>query len=118
MNAISKLKGTYALCIVSILTPNSLFCIRSGSPLLIGTTENFTMVTSEKSAFENKLSNYHVIDNNNLCILQLTDDGKIDFKSELSNAYKTLPMEKSDDDGIGDFQWWTEKEIHEQVHSR
>ena len=117
MAAIQKLTGTYALCILSVHCPNTLFCVRSGSPLLIGLTETFAIVTSEKSAFEDKFTNYYVIDNNNLCILTL-NDGKVEFTSENPNANKNLHIivDKSDP-GIGQFKHWTEKEIYEQIQS-
>jgi glutamine---fructose-6-phosphate transaminase (isomerizing) len=116
MTAISKLTGTYALCILSLHCPTTLYCIRSGSPLLIGLTETFAMVTSEKSAFEDKFTNYYVIDNNNLCILTL-NDGKVEFTSENPQANKNLSVVSDKSDGLGDFSHWTEKEIYEQIQS-
>ena len=116
MTAIQKLTGTYALCILSIYCPKRLFCVRSGSPLLIGLTETFAIVTSEKSAFEDKFTNYYVIDNNNLCILTL-NEGKVEFTSENPNANKNLSMVIDKSDGLGQFKHWTEKEIYEQIQS-
>lgn len=116
MKAIQKLKGTYALCILSPLVPDALYCIRSGSPLLIGLSENFAMVASEKSAFEQKLTNYYVIDNNNLCIMRLID-GKIDFKAENPSANKNMSIANDVSEGLGKFKHWTQKEIYEQIDS-
>lgn len=116
VSSIQQLKGTYALAILNVHEPNVLYCIRYGSPLLIGMTDSMAIITSEKSAFEQKLTNYLVIDNNNLCVLTM-NDGKVEMVSENPKTHQNMDLAKEDEHILGEFTHWTEKEINEQVES-
>ena len=61
---IEELTGTYGLLIQSLHEPNNLYCVRNGSPLLIGQNEEEIIVTSEQSGFCNKINNYITLQNN------------------------------------------------------
>jgi glucosamine--fructose-6-phosphate aminotransferase (isomerizing) len=50
---IEELRGTYGLLIQSLYEPNKLYCVRNGSPLLIGQNDEEVIVTSEQSGFCN-----------------------------------------------------------------
>lgn len=100
LSAIQQLKGTYALAILNVDEPNVLYCIRYGSPLLIGMTDSMAIITSEKSAFEQKLTNYFVIDNNNLCILTL-NNGKVEMVSENPKTHQNMNIAKEDANILG-----------------
>ena len=64
LNATSQLQGTYALVIMDLKDDSRLYCIRNGSPLLIGITDEFAMITSEVSGFNGEMVNYHVLGKN------------------------------------------------------
>ena len=81
LRAINRLHGTYALAIINLNDPDRLYCIRNGSPLLVGVTDDMALVTSEKSGFNGEMVDYYVLDNNNLCILE-RKNGKIEFHTE------------------------------------
>lgn len=100
MSAIQQLKGTYAVAVLNVNEPNVLYCIRYGSPLLIGITDSMAIITSEKSAFEQKLTNYFVIDNNNLCILTM-NDGKVELNSENPKTHQAMDLAKEDANILG-----------------
>ena len=71
---IEELTGTYGLLIQSLYEPNKLYCVRNGSPLLIGQNEEEVIVTSEQSGFCNKMSNYITLHNDDICVITKTDD--------------------------------------------
>jgi len=91
-NALLEIKGTYALVIMCVKEPNTLYCIRKGSPLLISYNENYALVASEKSGFCNYVNNYIDINNNDLCLLKRVND-KIIF--ETKNIYIPTPINES-----------------------
>lgn len=73
--------STYTLVIICINTPNILYCLRSGTPLLIGYNENksMTMVVSEKYGFNNNIKKYAPIYNNDIIVIEYisnTSDSK------------------------------------------
>ncbi len=110
-----KLSGTYALCIISKFSPNKIYCIRHGSPLLIGSNENEIIVTSEQSGFCNKVNSYICLNNSDLSILSFIDSKlEIITKSE----YKKKSVNVSDIKLTPDpYDHWMIKEIIEQKES-
>ena len=68
-NTIMSLTGTYGLIIQSIFEPNILYCVRNGSPLLVGQTEDKVIVTSEQTGFCGFVSNYITLHNDDICII-------------------------------------------------
>lgn len=89
--AIQNLEGTYALCITSKICPNTIYCIRKGSPLLVGYNTNCVYVVSEISGFCNQVRKYVILENNDLCKLSFQPDKKIDIK--YSNSYTEFKIQ-------------------------
>jgi glucosamine--fructose-6-phosphate aminotransferase (isomerizing) len=50
MKAVSKLEGTYGLCIVSKREPGRIIAARNGSPLILGTGDDEMIIASDASA--------------------------------------------------------------------
>lgn len=110
--SISQLQGTWGLAIIHQDYPNKLFCIRHGSPLLIGIENEYIMVTSELSGFANQIKNYFVLENHDLAILSI-DDNKLNVKT--TNTYNTKFLENNNLQLTPDpYPHWTIKEIMEQ----
>ncbi len=112
---IQQLEGTYGLAIICVNEPNKLYCVRNGSPLLVGSNDNIVMVTSEQSGFCNLINNYITLENDDICIIELNKDTlKINTKSEYElkdvtkNIFQLTPEP---------FQHWTIKEIYDQKNS-
>lgn len=113
--AIGRLEGTWGLVIQCLDCPNKLFCLRHGSPLLIGLNDNFAMIASEQSGFSNYVKNYISLNNQDIIELKKEDD-KITFNS-IKN-YELLKVQIEKFDLTSDpFPHWTLKEIHEQFES-
>ena len=110
--SISELQGTWGLAIIHQDFPNKVFCIRHGSPLLIGIDDNFVMVSSELYGFANKIKNYFVLENNDLAIIS-NNINKIDIKT--TNIYKIKNLNQSIIKLTPEpYPHWTIKEIMEQ----
>lgn len=113
-STVYQLQGTYGLVIQCKLLPQNLFCIRYGSPLVVGITNKNVMIVSEKSALGQDAHLYFPVDDHDLIILQ---DDKIKPITRISNVQCDVVFLEnkhisSDDKGV--YNTWTEKEIREQ----
>lgn len=112
---IFMLEGTWGLAILCLDEPDTLYCTRHGSPLLIGYDDNCAIAVSEKSGFCNKVSNYFILNNYDICKIQkLENNIEINSNTEyiikkLTNTLYDLTPEP--------YPHWTIKEINEQVES-
>ena len=123
--ALSQIEGTYALAILCIDTPNTMYCVRHGSPLLIGYSSHeednecnsFMMVASECHGFDHKIKKYVSLESNDIVSLHKID-GKVTMKSHGKVEYNLLTKccanLTSDAVSPAPFPHWTIKEIHEQ----
>lgn len=114
--AINHLEGTYALAILCIDSPNSLYCVRKGSPLLIGFSENYSysMVASEKYGFNKNIKNYMCLENNDIVIIE-RNSNKCSFKSYSGISYNINNLEIIiNSNTCSPYETWTLKEIYEQ----
>lgn len=69
---IAKLQGTYGIIVMDVNSPDKLFCVRNGSPLLVGKSDNCVIITSEQSGFCNMVSNYITLHNDDICVIERT----------------------------------------------
>jgi glucosamine--fructose-6-phosphate aminotransferase (isomerizing) len=109
---IGDLQGTYGIIVLNSATPDKLFCVRNGSPLLIGKNDGDCIIaTSEQSGFCNLVSNYITLQNDDICIIDRTNlEIKTSGKYEKSSQVSTMHRELTPDP----FAHWTLKEIHYQ----
>ncbi len=109
------LEGTWGLAIQYVNEPNKLYCLRHGSPLLVSCNETFALVASELSGFHNLVSNYFILENNDICEIELRDN-KINFTTKNKYELKTAincKIELTPEP----YKHWTLKEIYEQYES-
>jgi glutamine---fructose-6-phosphate transaminase (isomerizing) len=127
MNVIQKtihvLSGTYGLIILNKDEVNKMYCVRNGSPLLLGYNDEYAMVTSEQSGFCNKVNTYITLQNDIIACISYLDEG-VDMEygeSKINITYNnTFEFDLKNVNKI-DFQinpepyeHWTIKEIYEQ----
>ena len=112
---VSRLEGTWGLCILCLSEPTKIYATRHGSPLLVGQDDSHAYICSEQSGFSNYINNYIILNNNDLCIMEYQDN-KISIHTEeqyevkkISHQNLVLTPEP--------YSHWTLKEIHEQVDS-
>lgn len=114
---IRMLEGTWGLAILCTDQPNTIFCTRHGSPLLVGYDDHYAIVVSEKSGFCNKIQNYFVL--NNLDICQITQS-EIENKIQIHTNYEYISKQLSKTNFAltpDPYPYWTIKEIYEQIDS-
>jgi glucosamine--fructose-6-phosphate aminotransferase (isomerizing) len=110
---IGEIKGTYGLVIINRDLPDHLYCVRNGSPLLVGTTDTFAIVTSEQSGFGGSVNTYITLETDDICIVTHGSD-KIHVTT--TETYTTTPITiASHPLTPAPFSHWTLKEIHEQT---
>lgn len=86
--------GSYALAIMNKDQPNSLIVARKGSPLLVGTGEDFFIVSSDVSAFQKYTNNYFTIDSANIVELNLNMKISTDkIKTSIKENILLTPLE-------------------------
>ena len=109
------LQGTWGLAILNKDTPDILYCVRHGSPLLVGKTDDYVVVTSEQSGFCDLVNNYFVLDSNDICVINRV---KNEFIINTSNKYELKEAIKGNSQTLPDeYSHWTIKEIDEQYDS-
>jgi glucosamine--fructose-6-phosphate aminotransferase (isomerizing) len=107
-----ELEGTWGLAIMCIDDKSSIYCTRHGSPLLIGYDDQIGMVVSEKNGFCNKISNYFVLNNQDICKISLNNS---EVSVITNHNYETKKMNKLFFDISPEpFLHWTLKEIYSQ----
>jgi glucosamine--fructose-6-phosphate aminotransferase (isomerizing) len=109
---IEELRGTYGLLIQSLYEPNKLYCVRNGSPLLIGQNEEEVIVTSEQSGFCNKMSNYITLHNDDICVITKTENNIVINTSH--NYIKKNVTIVDSNLTPHPYNHWTLKEINDQ----
>ena len=108
--SIKELKGTYGLIICDMTREGVFYIIRNGSPLLLGISEEFLMITSENRGFLNLIKSYYNIKNDELVIIE---NNKIKSKLTLEKEY----ICDNNDIILGDYDHYTIKEINEQSNT-
>jgi glucosamine--fructose-6-phosphate aminotransferase (isomerizing) len=104
---IADLQGTYGIIVADLKSPNKLFCVRNGSPLLVGKSDNCVIITSEQSGFCNLVSNYITLHNDDVCVIER--NGLLIKTSGTYTGKKVLTM--NHDLSPEPFAHWTLKEI-------
>lgn len=113
---IEVLEGTYGLIIQSINDKNKLYCVRNGSPLLIGQNEDKVIITSEQSGFCNMVKNYITLHNDDICVVEKKENNTIIINT--TNTYlKKKISSVTTELTPHPFNHWTLKEINEQPNT-
>lgn len=115
MKAISRLQGTWALVILCKDKPDNMYCVRHGSPLLIGFGGSYIIVTSEQAGFGPYVNNYLCLNNGDITVLRRREN-KIDFQNIENYEIRNVTI-KNNELTPEPFSHWTLKEIHEQYEA-
>jgi glucosamine--fructose-6-phosphate aminotransferase (isomerizing) len=111
---IENLIGTYGLIIQSVFEPNILYCVRNGSPLLVGQSEDKIIVTSEQSGFCGMISNYITLHNDDICIIS-RENVPLGISVNTKQNYKKKNVTVLESElNPYPFIHWTLKEIYQQ----
>jgi len=110
---IDMLNGTYGLVIIHKKDPRRLYCVRNGSPLLIGHNDEYCIITSEQSGFCKKVNRYITLNNDDICEIHFDANNHIKINYANTYNFKKIIMDNNDLTPKP-YKHWTIKEIHEQ----
>lgn len=114
---ISQMKGTWGLVIFCTETPNTLYATRQGSPLLVGHTETTALISSEQSGFCNRVQNYFILKNNDICSIKKNETGVIQIETIEDNYTNNQVIGNSTELTPDPYPYWMLKEIYGQHES-
>ena len=114
---IDILQGTWGLVIMCVDYPDTLFCTRQGSPLLVGHTETSVIITSEQSGFCGKIQNYFVLKNKDICLAKKNSNGKIKISTLVEKYDEKIVNMSNNELTPHPYRHWMLKEIYEQAET-
>ena len=112
--AVSKLKGSYALGVISQYEPDKLFAVRKDSPLIVGVGEGENFIASDIPAILSETRDVYFLEDGEFVVLkgnyvEITDiNGKIVEKEIFKVDFSQSSAEKNG------YKHFMLKEIHEQ----
>jgi glucosamine--fructose-6-phosphate aminotransferase (isomerizing) len=109
---IDSLTGTYGLIIQSLCEPDILYCVRNGSPLLVGQSDDKIIITSEQSGFCGIMYNYITLHNDDICIIKRHED-MLYLNTKRNYKKKSVTILESELTPYP-YNHWTLKEIYQQ----
>jgi glucosamine--fructose-6-phosphate aminotransferase (isomerizing) len=114
-NTINNLQGTYGIIILNNLEPNKIYAVRNGSPLLVGISEEYAIITSEQSGFCNMINNYITLNNDDICVIEKIEE-KINIKTTNNYVHRKVTLLNYDLTPYP-YKHWTIKEIYDQPNT-
>lgn len=115
MRTTARLLGTWGLVVICEDKPDNLYCARHGSSLLIGFGSSFIMVTSEQAGFNNYVTNYVCLNNNDITVIRRRDN-KVTFDNLENYVLRNVTV-TANELTPEPYLHWTLKEIHEQYEA-
>jgi len=114
---ISQLQGTYGILLIFQDDPETIYCFKNGSPILIGENDTSVIITSEQSGFCNRVNHYFILNNDDICVIHRNKaDNKI--KINTTHFYPRKPITvRLEDLSPYPFDHWTLKEIFDQPNT-
>ena len=114
---VKRLKGAYAIGLLSSDEPRRIVGARSGSPMVVGLGEQGHYIASDMAALLSVTRNFHIINNDEL--VEINDEGvRI---SDLSGKTVQREIYTSDQHAgsadLGKYRHYMLKEIHEQTQA-
>lgn len=113
---LERLVGTYGLVVMCKEEKDKLYCVKNGSPLLVGLDENVGIVTSEPCGFCDMVNTYITLQNDDICVLYRDQNEKIQMKTNLSYVQNKIHKTHFEESPLP-YCHWTIKEIYDQPKS-
>ena len=114
---IDMLEGTWGLAIMCIDTPDTLYCTRQGSPILVGYSDSYALITSEQSGFSGHIQNYFILKNKDICTIDQDADKRITIHTCEEKYIEKCIQQNTCELSHAPYSHWMLKEINEQVES-
>ncbi len=115
LNSLKKIRGAYALCVISKYTPNEIIVARKNAPLLIGVGENENFIASDIPAIIDYTKKAIYLDDDEMAIVKADDIAIYDVITgeKINKPIELLPWEPVALSKLG-YKHFMLKEIHEQ----
>lgn len=113
-SATEKLKGSYAVEVISRFEPDRIIALRKDSPLIIGTKDDEKYIASDIPAFLDYTNSVYILNDGDL--VSLTKDDIIFYDKDLNKTHRkpeTITWNATDS-SKGNFEHYMLKEIYEQ----
>jgi glucosamine--fructose-6-phosphate aminotransferase (isomerizing) len=114
--SINDMQGTYGIIIMNKDEPHKIYCVRNGSPLLVGYNDDYAIITSEQSGFCNLVNTYMILNNDDICVIEKSDNMKINIQTTHTYIHKEINISNFDLSPLP-YKHWTIKEINEQPNT-
>lgn len=111
------LKGSWAILFLDKVSPNRIFFMKNGSPLIIGFNKSKTkvMLVSEFVGFDKDIVYYFIVDDRDYGYV---DIGETFCEIKTEKVYRTMIINGLSIEPLPEsFSHWTLKEIHEQPYA-
>lgn len=117
LKVISRIEGSYALCIVSTLDPDKIYIAKKDSPLVIGQTVDASVAASDIPAILDYTKDVYFLNDYEIAVL---NKGQVSFYDKDGHMIKkeltTIPYD-NEAAKKGGYDTFMLKEIHEQPHA-
>jgi len=108
------LQGTYALAVLCASDPSALYCLRSGSPLILGESEQASYLSSDIPALLPYTRQVFVLDDGEAAVLRRTGITVIGADGHVRRPKPYFVGWQKEDASLGDYPHYMLKEICEQ----
>ncbi|MGN1270313.1 MAG: glutamine--fructose-6-phosphate transaminase (isomerizing) [Clostridia bacterium] len=116
-SAVDKLKGSYALEIISSLYPDKIIVVRKDSPLVIGKGNGENFIASDIPAILSHTKEFYLLEDNEYAVVYKDNINFYDsFLSEHNKAIKNIKWDASAAEKNG-YEDYMLKEIYEQSNA-
>ena len=106
------LTGTYGIVLLCHRDEQHIYCVKNGSPLLVGMNDDMIMVSSEQSGFGGRIRTYITLDTDDICILE-RKNGKLKIKTNIEYIERNCVIQNYET-SPHPYAHWTLKEIYDQ----
>ena len=111
----NTLDGTWALTILYLNQPDTLYLTKKGSPLLVGYNDSYAIIASESIGFYNYINEFFIMDDGDIVSIKLLENS---IQINKPKEYEICKVIKSTiEKNPYPYQHWTIKEIMEQPMS-
>lgn len=112
--SLEKLRGSYALCVISKSEPDKIICVRKDSPLIVGLGDGENFIASDMPAILNYTKKIYLLDEDEVAVVKedsvkVFDKDKNEVKKEIFEV--NWDMEAAEKGG---YDYFMLKEIFEQ----
>jgi glutamine---fructose-6-phosphate transaminase (isomerizing) len=112
--ALQRLRGAYALGVLFRDDPDTIYCARKGSPLIIGLGEGENFIASDVPAIINRISKAIYLNDGEMAVIRADDVAVYTLDGEPVTPEQKPIQFRAEDAECAGFETFMLKEIHEQ----